>query len=174
VFASSDIDASHSQENNRRDIRLFRGRNLKRNRQPAKGEAKPVSHGRHASQCHICAHAEREQIEQDFVNWLSPLRIGEQYAVSADGIYRHARALDLMEKRRRNVRAALERIIEKAGEVDVNAAAVVSAVGTYARINNRGEFVERTETVNFERPLQADDRGRARCLRQERHAAGVV
>jgi len=83
------------------------------------------------------------------VNWLSPLRIGEQYGVSPDGMYRHARALDLTEKRRRNVRAALERIIEKAGEVDVNAAAIVSAVGTYARINNRGEFVERTETVNL-------------------------
>jgi hypothetical protein len=37
------------------------------------------------------------------------------------------------------VRAALERIIEIAGEVEVNAAGVVSAVSAYARINNRGE-----------------------------------
>jgi hypothetical protein len=54
-----------------------------------------------------------------------------------------------MEKRRRNVRAALERIIEKAGEVYVNAAAVVSAVATYARINSRGELIERTQSVDL-------------------------
>ena len=55
----------------------------------------------------------------------------------------------MMDKRRRNVRAALERIIEKAGEVQVNAAAVVSAVTAYARINARGELVERSEIVNL-------------------------
>ena len=65
-----------------------------------------------------------------------------------------------MDKRRHNIRAALERIIEKADAVDVNAAAVVSAISTYARINARGEFVERTETVNlnalFERMSTAE------------------
>lgn len=60
-----------------------------------------------------------------------------------------------MDKRRRNIRAALERIIEKAGEVEVNAAAVVSAIGTYARINSRGEFIERSETVNLNACLSA-------------------
>jgi hypothetical protein len=59
-----------------------------------------------------------------------------------------------MEKRRRNVRAALERIIEKAGEVDVNAASVVGAVSAYARINSRGEWVERAETVNLNEVFQ--------------------
>jgi hypothetical protein len=34
-----------------------------------------------------------------------------------------------MEKRGRNIRAALEKIIERAGEVEVNANAVVSAIG---------------------------------------------
>ena len=64
-------------------------------------------------------------------------------------IYRHAHALGLFSKRQRNVRAALEKIIEHAGDVDVNAAAVVSAVTAYARINSRGEMIERTETVNL-------------------------
>ena len=83
------------------------------------------------------------------MNWVSPTRIGTEYEVSRDSVYRHAHALGLMEKRRRNVRAALERIIEKAGEVEVNAAAVVSAVATYVRINGRGELVERTESVDL-------------------------
>ena len=64
-------------------------------------------------------------------------------------VYRHAHAFNLFSKRQRNVRAALEKIIERAGEVAVNAAAVVSAVTAFARINARGELVERTETVNL-------------------------
>jgi hypothetical protein len=59
------------------------------------------------------------------VSWVSPDRIGKRYGVSRDAVYRHAHALGLMEKRRRNVRSALERIIEKTGEVEVSASAVV-------------------------------------------------
>jgi len=33
--------------------------------------------------------------------------------------------------------------------VEVNAAAVVSAVTAYARLNSRGELIERTEAVNL-------------------------
>jgi len=113
-----------------------------------------VNQGRHESQCSICAHTKRDEIEEAFVSWTSVSKIAEEYAVSRDGIYRHAHALGLMDKRRRNVRAALERIIEKAGEVDVTAAAVVGAVSAYARINARGEWVERTETVNLAEMFQ--------------------
>src|SRR5437763_5349566 len=99
---------------------------MPKNKSSRAGE-KTASRGRHATHCKICSHQERPEIEQDFVNWGSASRIARQYSVSANGIYRHAHALDLMEKRRRNVRAALEKIIEQAGEVEVNAAAVVQA-----------------------------------------------
>src|SRR5713101_1096556 len=62
---------------------------------------------------------------------------------------RHAHALGLMAKRRRNVRSALERIIEKAGEVEASAAAVVSAVAAYAKINASGQWVDRSESINL-------------------------
>ncbi len=106
--------------------------------------------GRHAAECKICAHAEREEIERDFINWRSPASIAKHYKLGNRAtVYRHAHALGLFPKRQRNVRAALEKIIERAGEVDVNAAAVVSAVTAYARLNSRGELVERTEAVNL-------------------------
>ncbi len=120
----------------------------------------PVSRGRHEHQCRICRHARRTDIEEAFVGWVSSARIAKQYGVSRDAIYRHAHVFGLMGQRRRNIRAALERIIEKAGEVEVNATAVVSAASAYARINSRGEWVERTETVNvnalYERMSQAE------------------
>ena len=122
--------------------------------------ANPVSRGRHEYHCRVCKHSKRADIEEAFVNWVSTARLAKQYAVSRDAIYRHAHVFGLMGQRRRNIRAALERIIEKSGEVEVNAAAVVNAVSTYARINSSGEWVERTETVNlnalFERMSQAE------------------
>src|SRR5689334_190009 len=79
---------------------------------------------RHEFKCSVCGHPERAQIERDFIFWVSVSRIAKQHSLTRDSIYRHAQARDLVERRRRNVRAALEKIIEKAGEVEVNAAAV--------------------------------------------------
>jgi len=114
------------------------------------GGAGPVNLGRHGAECKLCAHPKREEIERDFISWRSPASIAKQYGLrNRSTVYRHAHALGLFAKRQRNVRAALESIIERAGEVEVNAATVVSAVTAYARINARGELIERMETVNL-------------------------
>ena len=83
-----------------------------------------VSHGRHAAECKICSHLQREEIERDFVNWRSPAAITKHYGLrNRSSVYRHAHAIGLFPKRQRNVRAALEKIIERAGEVGVTAPA---------------------------------------------------
>jgi hypothetical protein len=110
---------------------------------------KPINPGRHEYHCTICSHSKREEIERALLNWSSPSSISKQYSVSRDSIYRHANALGLMEKRRRNVRAALEKIIEKAGDVEVSATAVVNAVAAYAKINANGQWIERSEHVSL-------------------------
>jgi hypothetical protein len=110
---------------------------------------KPINPGRHEYQCTICSHAQRDEVERAFLNWTSLSLMGKQYSVSRDSIYRHAHALGLMDKRRRNVRAALEKIIEKAGDVEVSATAVVSAVAAYAKINANGQWIERSEHISL-------------------------
>ena len=105
--------------------------------------------GRHAAECKICAHADRSEIEREFVNWGGANRIAAAYCVSRDAVYRHAHALDLFRKRQLNIRAALEKIIERAGEVDVNAASVVAAVAACAKINGRGGWIQCAETLNL-------------------------
>jgi hypothetical protein len=82
---------------------------------PRAENIKSRSPGRHEYHCHICSHPDREEIDQAFVTWSSPVQISKEYGVSRDSVYRHAHVLGLMAKRRRNVRFALERIIEKAG-----------------------------------------------------------
>jgi len=106
--------------------------------------------GRHAANCGICRHPQREEIERDFIAWKSPAVIASDFELSDRAtVYRHAHAFGLFTKRQRNVRAALERIIEQAGEVEVNASAVVAAVQAYAKINESGQWVERRESVNL-------------------------
>jgi hypothetical protein len=117
--------------------------------------------GRHKRQCSICAHPKRAEIEADFIAWRSPAAIAEEYGLAdRASIYRHSHATGLFANRQRNVRAALERIIEHAGEVEVTASAVVGAVQAYAKINAAGQWIDRTEitTMNelFERMTTAE------------------
>lgn len=109
-----------------------------------------INRGRHQAECQICSHRHREEIERDFLAWSSPAVIAKRYQLgNRASVYRHAHAFGLFPKRQRNVRAALEKIIERAGEVEVNAAAVVSAVSAYARINTAGQWVERSERLDL-------------------------
>jgi hypothetical protein len=122
----------------------------KDSQKPARQKKAPVNLGRHEAECRICSHERREEIERDFISWRSPAAIAKEYGLKdRSTVYRHAHALNLGPNRQRNVRAALERIIEHAGEVEVNAAAVVSAVGVYARINGSGQLVERSERIDL-------------------------
>lgn len=120
-----------------------------------------VSRGRHEKFCTICKNLKRREIEREFVNWHSPAEIAKKYRLSDRGtVYRHAHVFGLFAKRRRNVRAALEHIIERAGEVEVSASSVVAAVQAYSKINAQGQWVDRSETVNlhdlFERMSQEE------------------
>ncbi len=123
------------------------------NRNPqrqSKSREKSVSLGRHEFSCKICSHPRREDIERDFIGWKSPVAIAKQYSLpDRSTIYRHAHALGLFPKRSRNVRAALERIIERADDISVNASSVVQAVAVYARINSEGKLVDRSERVDL-------------------------
>jgi hypothetical protein len=117
---------------------------------PERDADSAVSLGRHKRTCSVCRHEQLWDIESAFVGWRSPAALAEEYGLAdRASVYRHAHAFGLFDKRRRNVRAALERIIEKAGEVDVTASAVVAAVQAYAKINAAGEWIDRTETVSM-------------------------
>jgi len=109
-----------------------------------------ISRGRHEKFCTICKNSKRQEIERDFVSWCSPTKIAKNYRLSdRSTVYRHAHVFGLFAKRRRNVRAALEHIIERAGEVEVSASSVVAAVQAYSKINSQGQWVDRKETVNL-------------------------
>jgi hypothetical protein len=122
--------------------------------------SKPESLLRHERDCRVCHHAKREEIEQDFIAWKSPIDTAALYKIPTRSIYRHAHALGLFSRRNRNIRAALGQIIEHAGRVHVNAQAVVSAVAVLAKLNAAGQWIDRRELVSlnslFERMSQKE------------------
>ncbi len=105
--------------------------------------------GRHEAGCKVCSHPDRKQIEDEWCAWANTTKLAKQYGLSRDSLYRHVAAFTLREKRGKNLRAALERIIEQADSVTVNAASVVSAIQAYAKINAAGQWVDRTERIDL-------------------------
>lgn len=105
-----------------------------------KGVSVPVSH--HERLCLVCRDPLREAIEEEFIHWHSVRDIAEAYQIHPRAIYRHARAVNLYDKRHRNLRFALEHIIQRAQDVRVvTADSVIRAVHAFARINRDGQWV---------------------------------
>ena len=96
----------------------------------------------HEARCSICAHDDRDAIEEEFIHWHSPRNIASDYRVERRAIYRHAHAFDLFTIRDRNLRYALGHVIEAAERVDKTAVSVIHAVRAFARVNNEGQWVE--------------------------------
>jgi hypothetical protein len=106
---------------------------------PSRGLSANSHHTRH---CIICHHPERDAIEEEFLHWHSPDTIAAGFKVPWRGIYRHAHAFNLFERRDRDLRFALGHIIERAQRVRTTADSVIRAVHAYTRINSSGQWVE--------------------------------
>src|SRR4029077_2020608 len=85
-----------------------------------------------------------------FVHWHSASRIHRRYMLpDRSTIYDHAHALGLFAKRRRNLRYALENMIERADECDISSHGIVAAIKAYASLTTSGEWVEPARRVIY-------------------------
>ncbi|HEY4742186.1 MAG TPA: hypothetical protein VIH76_16435 [Candidatus Acidoferrales bacterium] len=91
----------------------------------------------------ICNHPEREAIEEEFIHWLHADDIADDHDLpSRTNLYRHAYATGLYEVRRRNLRYALEHVIEDVTHASVSGDCVIRAIRAYSRITDDGRWVE--------------------------------
>lgn len=100
----------------------------------------------HQRNCKICCHPDRAAIEYDYLHWRSPERIARDYDIPWRAVYRHAHAVSLVDRRRRNLRSSLEFLIEGASRVEPTPDGVLRAVQLYARMNEAGELLEVPKT----------------------------
>jgi hypothetical protein len=106
---------------------------------------------RHERDCRICRHEHREEIEHAFIDWASPAKISSTFGLrSRNSIYRHARAFGLFEKRERNIRSALGKIIEKVSTVHVTGQTIVAAIVALSKLNSAGQWVDRTRSEHVD------------------------
>ncbi|MFI5126064.1 MAG: hypothetical protein ACHQJX_04480, partial [Candidatus Acidiferrales bacterium] len=110
--------------------------------------ASHLSH--HQRKCVICRHPDRETIEEMFVHWHSASRIYKRFMLpDRSTIYDHAHATGLFAKRRRNLRYALEHMIERADECDISSHGIVAAIKAYASLTTSGEWNEPARRVIY-------------------------
>ncbi|HXQ26973.1 MAG TPA: hypothetical protein VN822_11235 [Candidatus Acidoferrales bacterium] len=103
----------------------------------------PPEESHHARRCSICSHPARDVIEEAFLQWRNVSDIKYEFHLpSRTTVYSHAHATGLFERRRKNLRAALELIIEEADRVSPTADSIIRAVHALTKINDAGEWIE--------------------------------
>ena len=108
-----------------------------------------VNLGRHQAQCAICLSSYRQQIDELFIDWVSPHLIVKQYSpISRDSLYRHAHACDLFSKRKKNIGMALEKIIERVDIMPMTGSQVVAAIQAYVKLNSPGKGTGQAQGTN--------------------------
>jgi hypothetical protein len=99
---------------------------------------------RHRRKCAICNHPYRQALEEDFLNWGDVAHLTKVFEIKdSRGVYRHAHATGLFERRRQNMRFAAECIVEQISSVKVsNPESILNAIRTITRLNDRGQWHE--------------------------------
>lgn len=106
---------------------------------------------RHNCRCFICQHAQRAEIEQDFLLWRNPHEIASAYNLPHYAIiYRHARALGLSARRNENVRTVLGILIQNAESMPVTGNTVIRAIRAYGCLSGDGQWTGLPKRVIYE------------------------
>ncbi len=111
---------------------------------------------RHRAKCAVCQHADREEIEEEYLHWRDVWQIAQQYEIDDyRSIHRHARAYGLVHSRRENIFSALDNIVEKSEDAKVTGDMVIRAIRAYSCVTPSGQWVEPPARVVFttERPI---------------------
>lgn len=113
---------------------------------PAENKLDPVALARHRRKCQVCRHPERDMIEREYRDWSGPLAIARSYGISERALFRHLEATGLTSSRRKNLRSALERVLERGVETEIDGPTIIQAVRAYCCLNDENKWVEPAKT----------------------------
>jgi hypothetical protein len=111
--------------------------------------APPSPVERHSRKCQICRHPDREDIEQDYRDWLKPSQIARRYEIDDRALYRHLRAVGLVASRRENLRVILDRILERGAEKEISGNTIIRAVRAQCCLKDGNKWVEPAKNVIY-------------------------
>ena len=111
--------------------------NLQNSESSPQPQASSIQNNFHTGKCSICNHPDRAEIETAFLNWEPAFQLVADFKLPARStIYRHAKAADLLNQRRKNLLAALDQIVEQAGRVPPTASGVLRAIELSCRLSS--------------------------------------
>jgi hypothetical protein len=129
----------------------------RRKKSPARPARPLTSLDLHQARCQICNSDDLEEIDEAFVSWENVRQMAHDHKIDRRAIYRHAHATGLYDRRDRNIRRALGRIIHEADASAPSADSVIRAIKMLTHVNSRGQWVNPSTRVVFssETPARA-------------------
>jgi len=109
---------------------------------PQKGPSASLC--RHQSQCSVCSHPERQEIEDAWLDWGSTTLLAEKYGLSRDCIYRHAHALGFFRERQKGIKRLYEKVLERLDTVEFSGSDLVKVLKEYTTLCEREEAKQET------------------------------
>jgi preprotein translocase subunit Sss1 len=109
---------------------------------PPENKADPQFLERHRRKCTVCRRPDREEIEQQYRDWSRVAGIARQYGLDDSALNRHVHAVGLVRDRQKNLRAALDRILERGAETPISGDVILRAVRAYACLTEDNKWVE--------------------------------
>jgi len=107
-----------------------------------------VALSRHRRKCAICAHSQRDAIEEAISRFESPAAIAQRFHLGdRRQVYRHAQALGLFVRRNRKLGASLALFLEKSDRLIPTVTNFLHAVEKYAKIDEFGETIRRPKST---------------------------
>ena len=117
---------------------------------PPENKAAPPSLERHRRKCAICRHPDRDEIEQQYVDWRSAAAIARRHKLDDSSLHRHLRAVGLISDRRSNLRTVLDRILERGAETPISGNTIIRAVRAYACLTDDNHWLAPERRVTYE------------------------
>lgn len=102
-------------------------------------EGPSASLRRHQSQCSVCTHPQRQEIEEAWLNWANTIDLADRCGLSRDAVYRHMHALGLFHERQTRRKRLYENILERAPITSFRGSDIVKLLKEYAELCEREE-----------------------------------
>ena len=109
--------------------------------------SRKAAQDRHSRKCQICRHPDREQIEEDFLQWRRPWAISREYEIPEASLFRHGHAFNLFGLRRENMRLALDRVIERGADRENTGDTIIRAVRAQACLTDDNKWIEPAKRI---------------------------
>jgi len=102
-------------------------------------EGQSASLRRHQSQCSICSHPQRQEIEEAWLGWANTTALADEFRLSRHALYRHMHVLGLFQERQKRVRRLYEKILERTDLTSFSGSDLLKALKGYVALCEKEE-----------------------------------